>query len=248
MNINNIKLVLWDVDGTIFDFSEAQEHSIRACFSKFNLGECTDEMLDNYDQINHKYWKALERGEITKPQVLVQRFYEFFNMYGIDTSVVEAFNDEYQIRLGDTTCVFPGSIETIKAFKERNILQFIVTNGTKIAQDRKLHNTGIDELVDAVFISEIVGHEKPSPLFFEPVLSEARKRIPDISLDEIMIIGDALSSDIQLGNNVGIKTCWFRRGQTEDTDLRVDMSIEAFEDLVIQGTVLVYQGPSPVQK
>jgi len=232
ININDIKIVLWDVDGTIFDFSEAQEHAIRSCFAKFNLGECTDDMLADYDSINHKYWKALERGEITKPQVLSLRFIEFFDKYGIDTAVVDSFNDEYQVRLGDSTCVYPGSIETIKAFKKRGVLQFIVTNGTKTAQDMKLHNTGIDELVDAVFISEVVGYEKPSPLFFDAVYDEAKKHIPDIKLDEIMIIGDALSSDIQLGNNVGIKTCWFNQGTREETELRVDLEFDNYEKLM----------------
>ena len=43
-----IKVVLWDVDGTLLDFEKAEEAGIRSCFKKYNLGECTDEMLEAY--------------------------------------------------------------------------------------------------------------------------------------------------------------------------------------------------------
>lgn len=205
----SVKIVLWDIDGTILNFYEAQKNAIRSCFEKFALGICDDEMIDIYDGINHKYWKALERGEMTKPQVLRGRFLEFFELYGIDTDVVDDFNNEYQVRLGDTICFYDGVLDVLKQLRKMGVLQFAVTNGTKIAQDRKLAASGLDEIFDGIFISEEVGAEKPSPDFFKPVWNKAKEMIPDISLDDILIIGDSMTSDMQLGKNVGIKTCLF---------------------------------------
>ncbi len=222
---DGIKVVLWDIDGTILNFYEAQKNAIRKLFNEFGLGICDDDMLDDYDSINHKYWKALERGEITKHEVLTGRFMEFFSKYNLDTSVVEAFNDAYQVSLGDTICFYPGVFELINELKAEGYIQFAVTNGTKIAQEKKLKGSGLDKILDAVFISEDVGYEKPNPKFFEPVLKKAQDLCGDIYLSEIMIIGDSVTSDIQLGNNVGIKTCWFRHEGEPDTNLRVDVEI-----------------------
>lgn len=229
MNIfEGIKVVLWDIDGTVFDFFEAQKNAIRALFKQFNLGECDDEMLMDYDSINHKYWKALERGEITKPQVLTGRFIEFFGKYNMDVSIVEAFNDEYQVRLGDTVSFFPGVLDTINTLKAAGILQCAVTNGTKIAQQRKLSKSGLDQILDGIFISEDVGFEKPNPRFFEAVYDMITKERGEVNLSEIMIVGDSLSSDIKFGNNVGIKTCWFNHAGEVNSNLRVDYEIDNF--------------------
>lgn len=242
MRINEIeiKLVLWDVDGTILNFFEAQKNAIRACFDKFDLGECDDEMLSIYDGINHKYWKALERGEITKPQVLTGRFHEFFTMYGINTDVVEDFNNEYQIRLGDTICFYDGVMDVIQRINKAGIPQFAVTNGTKVAQDKKLSKSGLDKIFDSIFISEVVGAEKPSKDFFIPVWERAKELASDITLDDIIIIGDSMTSDMQLGKNVGIKTCLFApassalaAGIQSTQDAGVNMMIAGFDEIII---------------
>lgn len=50
------------------------------------------------------------------------------------------------------------------------VKQYAVTNGTRTAQERKLARSGLGDLFDGVFISEVVGAEKPSLDFFRPVL------------------------------------------------------------------------------
>lgn len=43
-----IKLILWDIDGTLLDFEAAEKAAIKNLFIKFGFGECTDEMLRVY--------------------------------------------------------------------------------------------------------------------------------------------------------------------------------------------------------
>ena len=64
------------------------------------MGECSDEMLTRYSKINRSYWERLERNEITKQQVLVGRFKEFFASEGLDAGVAEEFNAKYQYAPG----------------------------------------------------------------------------------------------------------------------------------------------------
>lgn len=66
-----------------------------------------------------KCWEKLERGEITKPQVLVGRFEEFFAEEGIDVALAPKFNDAYQLRLGDTIVYRDDSYEIVKSLRGR---------------------------------------------------------------------------------------------------------------------------------
>ena len=219
--MSNIKVILWDIDGTLLNFEEAEKYAIRACFAKFSLGECTDDMLADYSNITRGYWQRLERGELTKPQVLEGRFTEFFGKYGLDTGCAAAFNAQYQISLGDTFCFHENGLETVQALQGK-VKQYAVTNGTRIAQERKLRVSGLADLLDGVFISEEVGIEKPGIGFFQRVFGQIGTYAPG----EVMIVGDSLTSDIQGGNNAGILCCWFNpQGKPAPDSLRIDYTI-----------------------
>ena len=215
-----IKMILWDIDGTLLDFKAAERVAIRKCFEIFGLGECTDEMLTEYSAINLRYWKMLERQEITKEALLMDRFREFFGNHGIKCDDLRAFNDEYQFRLGDTIVFHENGQEMLKMLKGR-FVQCAVTNGTRAAQERKLKVSGLNEIFDYTFISENVGCEKPSGNFFRAV--EERTGIP---MNQAMIIGDSLTSDMQGGNNAGLVTCWYNpEGKSMPENLRIDYDI-----------------------
>lgn len=222
------KVILWDVDATLLNFEKAEEAGIRGCFEKFNLGECTDEMLEVYKKINRGYWQMMERGEIEKPVLLVKRFEDFLNAYGLDSSVAADFNELYQILLGETVVFYDHALETVLALKGK-VLQCAVTNGTKVAQDRKLRNSGLDKEFNHIFISEVVGIEKPNKGFFDAVFAE----IGEFSRDEVLIVGDSLTSDIQGGVNAGIMTCWFNpEGKENTSGLKPDYEISDIAEVM----------------
>ena len=131
-----IKVLLWDIDNTLLDFLAAETAAIRQNFREFGLGICTDEMLAEYSAINRRYWEKLERGEITKQQVLEGRFIEFFGKHALRADTA-AFNERYQILLGDTICFMDDGYEIVRSLKGK-ILQCAVTNGTRKAQEKKL--------------------------------------------------------------------------------------------------------------
>lgn len=216
-----ISTILWDVDGTLLDFIAAEKAAIKTLFGEFNLGQCSDEMIKRYSEINKTYWQRLERGEITKQEVLVGRFKEFFKSEGIDISVVEEFNSLYQLRLGDTIVYHDDSLEIIKSLQGR-VRQYVVSNGTVEAQSKKLRLSGLGELVDGIFLSEHIGVEKPNIEFFDKVLEE----IKPADRSSILIVGDSLTSDIQGGKNAGIVTCWYNPlGDKAPDKYRIDYEI-----------------------
>lgn len=223
-----IKVILWDIDGTLLDFEKAEYQAIKKCFEIFHLGECTDDMIARYSMINRKYWERLERKEITKPEVLVGRFEEFFATENIITDCAADFNKEYQLRLGDTICFCDDSYELVKGLKGR-IKQYAVTNGTKVAQDKKLDKSGMIDLFDEVFISEEVGVEKPDVRFFEHIWDCIGQYKPE----EVIIVGDSLTSDMQGGNNAGILCCWYNpKGLVNDKKLKIDYEIDNLQKIL----------------
>lgn len=207
------KYLLWDIDGTILDFVASERCAIKELFKRFKLGECTDEMIQIYSKINVKYWDALARNELTKPEVLIGRFNEFFTLMNIDTGVAEDFNKAYQLALGDY-CIFVKDAKEILLSQKGKYTIAAVTNGTKIAQTKKLKTSGLDKIFDSIFISEDVGYEKPNLGFFKYVFDTLN--IKDKS--EVLIIGDSLASDIQGGINAGIDTCWYNPNHSENKD------------------------------
>ena len=73
------------------------------------------------------------------------------------------------------------------------------------------------------FISDHIGYEKPSIEFFNHVF----EKIGHFEKDEILIVGDSLTSDMKGGNNAGILCCWYNPNHMENTmDISVDYEID----------------------
>lgn len=218
-----IKVILWDLDQTLLDFKRSEFCALKKAFEHFGLGELDFELHKSYSKINEECWRMLERCELTKPQVMEQRFKRFFAKENIKCPVSHSeFSAYYESRLPDTVAFVDNAVEVLKCLKGR-VKQYVVTNGASAVQHKRLEKSGLDLLLDGVYISEEIGYEKPSARFFEPVLNEALKYAEK---DEILIVGDSLTSDIKGGNNVGIKTCLFSpNGCNADVGYKIDYRI-----------------------
>lgn len=225
--INQFEVILWDIDGTLLDFAAAEKAAVKSLFVEFGLGVCTDEMLRRYSAINQKYWERLERGELTKPQILTGRFEEFFRGEGLDASLGASFNEAYQPRLGDTI-VFRDNAKELVASLRGKVRQYAVSNGTVIAQTKKLQRSGLGRLMEGTFLSEEVGYEKPAKEFFDYVF----RAIGPVDKEKVLIVGDSLTSDITGGNRACIRTCWYNpEGQRNDTDAKVDYEVRSLQEI-----------------
>ncbi len=222
-----IKVILWDIDGTLLDFKAAERQAMKNCFARFELGECSDEMIGRYAKINDEYWELLEKGGITRQELFTARFRDFFVAEGIVFSEYQAFNKEYQAQLSEMVIFRDNGYELIKELKGQ-VKQYAVTNGSFNVQSRKLEKSGLNELFDDCFISDQIGVEKPSVEFFDHV----KKGIEKVSDEEILIVGDSLTSDIKGGNNAGILCCWYNPQKKENTKgLRIDFEITHLQEV-----------------
>lgn len=141
--------------------------------------------------------------------------------------MAEAFNERYQLCLGDTIVFRDDSYEIVKSLRGK-VKQYVVSNGTVVAQEKKLRLSGLGELMDSIFLSETLGVEKPNVEFFERMF----ETIGPVEKDQVLIVGDSLTSDIRGGNNAGIKTCWYNPDHKERyADVKIDYEIADLHEI-----------------
>ena len=196
------KYLLFDVDGTLLDFDKAEQYALEYTFRHYDI-PLTYEINQRYEEINKKLWKDFENGLIDKKTVVYSRFVLLFKEFNIPVDGI-AFEDDYQKALGQGYFVLPHTIEVLSALYQKYPL-YVVTNGVSQTQYSRLEGTDIKKYFQNIFVSEDIGHQKPSKEYFDYCF----KNIDKIDLSKTLIIGDSLSSDIQGGINAGIDTCWF---------------------------------------
>lgn len=212
--------ILWDVDNTLLDFDYSCRGALKQGFRTMGI-EITEEMIGRYFQINDNYWKRFEKGEVTKEQVLINRFADFFAEYDLldlPQVSVEVFRKEYQKSLGNIYSYLDDSLTICKALQTK-FKQYVVTNGVASTQRSKLVLSGFAEVMDELFISEEIGAPKPNTEFFEHCLS----KIEEKDRSKILLVGDSLTSDIKGANLTGIKACWYN---PKEKALPVEYSVD----------------------
>lgn len=220
-----IEFLFLDLDDTILDFHKAERLAIAKTFRAFGI-EPTEEVLGRYHVINKAHWEMLERGELTREQVLVKRFEALFAEYGIQcdgTAVARA----YERNLSVGHYFLPGAEEAVASLRKKYRL-FLASNGTASVQKGRLTSANLYRFFEKVFVSQELGYNKPAPEFFQ----KAAEQIPGFDPEKAMMVGDSLSSDIKGGANAGMKTCWINPEHLSNkTDVRPDYELEALHQL-----------------
>ncbi len=220
-----IRNVLFDLDDTLFDFHKAEKIALTKTLVHFGINP-TEETLALYSTINAAHWKRLELGEISREEVKVGRYRELFKTIGVECDPVKA-TAYYESMLAIGHYFMPGAPELLEELYRKYRL-YIVSNGTAKVQEGRIGSSGITKYMDGIFISQILGANKPDKQFFDICFAE----IPDFSLSETVIIGDSLSSDIKGGINAGITTVWFNpKGIENDNDIKPDYTIKELSEV-----------------
>lgn len=198
-------VILLDVDGTLLDFNRSEALGIRRLLEHFGI-EPLPEYLEAYHRINEGYWKAFERGEISKERLVTERFVSFFESLGKKADGREAENF-YRSCLDGTAFLVDGADRLCAWLKERYAL-YIVTNGTSSTQYKRLALSGLDKYMKGIFVSEDAGSQKPQQAYFDYCFA----RMPGILPERTLLVGDSLTSDIRGGLGAGCHVCWYNPG------------------------------------
>ena len=219
-----MEFLLLDLDDTILDFKKAERIAIGKTIGQFGL-EPTEEVLSRYHVINKWHWEQLEKGTLTREEVLVNRFGVLFREFGLEIDAT-ACARAYEQNLSVGHYFLPGAEETVDALSKRYRL-FLVSNGTASVQKGRMTSANLYRFFETVFVSQEIGHTKPSRAYFDACFA----RIPGFDPQKAIIVGDSLSSDIQGGINAGIRTVWVNPDHKPCGNIRPDFEIEYLHQL-----------------
>ena len=220
-----IEYLFLDLDDTILDFHKAERIALAKTIRDFGV-EPTEEVLGRYHVINKWHWEQLELGRMTRPQVLSGRFRMLFEELGVAADP-QAVTEKYTENLSVGHYFLPGAEEAVMQLHGKYRL-FLASNGTASVQKGRMTSANLYRFFEQVFVSQEIGHNKPSKEYFDICFS----RIPGFDPAKAMIVGDSLTSDMKGGNNAGIRTCWVNPGHApRNPEIHVDYEIEALSDL-----------------
>lgn len=217
-------ILLLDADMTLLDFRKSEKMVLQTTLEHFHV-PCVQEAIQRYHRINGEYWDKLERGEVTKEELVYLRYKDLLEELGIRADHRE-YEDYYQDKLGDFAYTMEGAQDICRYLCERYDL-YLVTNGISKTQYARMKKSGLDVYFQDIFVSEDSGYQKPMIEYFEYVFS----RIGTIDKKRTLIIGDSISSDIQGGLNIGIDTCWFNYLYQERPKLPIKYEVNTLQEL-----------------
>ena len=171
---------------------------------------------------------VFDRREVSKDFVTLKRYVRCFQVPGLDRDAAQA-NRDYLAALG--SAVYPPlhAEDICWTLAKRGHRLYLVTNAVAPVQRSRLKNSVFAELVAGAFISEDTGASKPDKVYFDDVLS----CIPGASVENSLIIGDSLATDIRGANDAGLPCCWFNpKGRIRQDGLRIDYEISDLRQLL----------------
>lgn len=222
-----IKALFTDIDNTILDFNKCELEAIKPVLAYYHI-PATDENINLYSSINLNHWKMLERKEITREECITKRWDAFFKNFNIKVNPQD-INDMYFSNLKNGGYLMEDAIPFLEGIKGLGLPIYALTNGATIVQKSRLQKSGIIKYIDKIYISEEIGLTKPDPAFFNYVLHDN-----NLTSDEVIMLGDSLSSDIAGALNAQIKAIWLdlKRLNTKGEYLIVNdlkMALEAIK-------------------
>ena len=218
-----IEFLFLDLDDTILDFQKAERLALAKTLESFGLPP-TDTVLARYHEINREHWERLERKELTRQQVLVGRFAALFAEMGLSAQA-EQVARAYEENLSQGHYFLPGAEEALKSLSKKYKL-YLASNGTARVQAGRLKSAGIIPYFQEIFVSEEMGYNKPDPAYFDACFA----RIPGFRKERAMMVGDSLTSDILVGIQAGIATCWVNPHH-KTWEIHPDYEIESITQL-----------------
>lgn len=220
-----MRFVFLDLDDTLLDFGAAEHAALTRTLAQEGI-EPTPAVLSRYGEINRSLWEAMERGEMTRAQVLSGRFRALFSELGVQNDP-EVCNRRYLSNLSVGHWFVDGAQEILEYLFPKYEL-YLASNGVAATQYSRLESAGLYRYFREIFISETTGFHKPERGYFDYCFAH----IADFDPAEAIIIGDSLTSDILGGKNAGIATCWFNPGgKPARADIRPDFEIHALDEL-----------------
>lgn len=198
----------FDLDNTLWDFDTNSKLALFQTLNDYNINDNTishEDFYSYYKIINESLWDAYRKKEVTKQQLIKERFkksLDYFEIKGIDPVNM---NDSYLLNMSDQTVLIDDVFETLDYLKSKKYRMHIITNGFKEVQNLKLEKSGLRKYFDRVFTSEETQTPKPDKRIFQQALKSCNAK-----KEKSLMIGDSWDTDIIGAGKFGIDQVFFQ--------------------------------------
>ena len=217
--MKNIKAIIFDAYGTLFDVNSAAE-------------KCKEKIGDKWE-IFANYWRTTQL-EYTWLRSLMKRHKDFWQitkdsldksmkLFNIDNSMREELLNLYK-----NLSLFPEIKETLNKLKEANYKLAILSNGTPNLLNELVRSNSLEDIFDDIFSIEEVGIFKPDSRVYELPINKYK-----IKKNEIIFLS-ANTWDISGAGNYGFKPVWINRNNNifDYLDYKLENEIKSLDKLL----------------
>ena len=218
--------ILLDLDGTILDFHKGEANALRKTLIKYLNYEATDLDVSYFRKINEELFLNFSEGKMKRIDFQNRRFELMFKYLNKEGDFINA-NLYYIDKLQYEANLYDDSIDALNyLFKNHKI--FIASNGQAFVQYGRIKQANIEKYITKIYISENLGFNKPNVNFYNEIF----KDLNDYNLNNYIMIGDRLDSDILGGKISGIKAIYLNRDNTKG-DIKPDYEIKSFKEITV---------------
>jgi len=217
--MKNIKAIIFDAYGTLFDVNSAAE-------------KCKDKIGDKWAGFAN-YWRTTQL-EYTWLRSLMKRHKDFWQVtedsldksmktYKIDSSMKNELLDLYK-----KLSPFKEVPEVLKLLKEKNFKLAILSNGTPSLLKELIKSNKLDNIFDDLFSVEDAGIYKPDSKVYDMPINKYQ-----IKKEEIAFLS-ANTWDVSGGGNYGYNSIWVNRNNNifDNLDFKPKIQITDLKQLL----------------
>ena len=197
--MKNIKAIIFDAYGTLFDVNSAAE-------------KCKDKIGDKWEVFSN-FWRTTQL-EYTWLRSLMKRHENFWQVTedSLDKSM-KAFNIDPSMKnellnLYKVLSPFKEVPKTLKILKEKNFKLAILSNGTPSLLNELVMSNDLNDLFDDLFSIEEVGIYKPDSKVYNLPIEKYK-----IKKNEVAFLS-ANTWDVSGGGNYGFNSIWVNRNNS----------------------------------
>ena len=197
--MKNIKAIIFDAYGTLFDVNSAAE-------------KCKDKIGDKWEGFAN-FWRTTQL-EYTWLRSLMKRHKDFWqvtedsleksmNAFKIDKAMKNELLNLYKV-----LNTFPEVKDVLNKLKEKNYKLAILSNGTPALLNELVKSNNLDNIFDDIFSIEEVGIYKPDAKVYDMPIKKYK-----IQKEEVVFLS-ANTWDISGGGNYGYSSIWVNRNNS----------------------------------
>ena len=216
--MKNIKVIIFDAYGTLFDVNSAAEK----CKNK--IGEKWEPFANYWrtTQLEYTWLRSLMGRHQDFWKVTEQSLDKSMKVFQIDTSMKDELLDLYKV-----LSTFPEVKETLKKLKEKNYKLAILSNGTPSLLKELVSSNNLESIFDDVLSIEEVKIYKPHPNVYNIPIKKYQIEINQFAY---------LSSntwDVSAAGNFGFNAVWVNRNKNifDNLDYKPITEINNLSDL-----------------